>query len=94
MLLKLAVLSYFTEWPEWPAVILIHMLMDTSKTLIGGDLWNVLTSYEERIERSSQLFEWIATEKLKIASSTTFSLQDGARAHELLESRKAQGRFY
>ena len=63
------------------------MLMDTSKTLIGGDLWNVLTSYEERIERSSQLFEWIATEKLKIASSTTFSLQDGARAHELLEPK-------
>ena len=53
----------------------------------------MLTSYEERIERSSQLFEWIATEKLKIASSTTFSLQDGARAHELLESRKAQEDF-
>ena len=67
--------------------------MDTSKTLIGGDLWNVLTSYEERIERSSQLFEWIATEKLKIASSTTFSLQDGARAHELLESRKSTGKI-
>lgn len=93
MLLKLAVLSYFTEWPAVILRQLMHMLMDTSKTLIGGDLWNVLTSYEERIERSSQLFEWIATEKLKIASSTTFSLQDGARAHELLESRKSTGKI-
>ena len=76
-----------------PAPVDPRMLMDTSKTLIGGDLWNVLTSYEERIERSSQLFEWIATEKLKIASSTTFSLQDGARAHELLESRKSTGKI-
>ncbi|QWH18543.1 quinone oxidoreductase [Bacillus mycoides] len=70
-----------------------RMLMDTSKTLTGGDLWNVLTSYEERKERSSQLFEWITAEKLKIASPTTFSLRDGARAHELLESRKSTGKI-
>ncbi|TNP07913.1 quinone oxidoreductase family protein [Bacillus pacificus] len=76
-----------------PAPVDPRMLMDASKTLTGGDLWNVLTSYEERIERSSQLFEWIATEKLKIASSNTFSLQDGARAHELLESRKSTGKI-
>ena len=30
-----------------PAPVDPRMLMDTSKTLIGGDLWNVLTSYEE-----------------------------------------------
>ncbi|PFN21931.1 quinone oxidoreductase family protein [Bacillus cereus] len=70
-----------------------RMLMDTSKTLTGGDLWNVLTSYEERKKRSSQLFEWIATGKVAIASPTTFSLQDGARAHELLESRKSTGKI-
>ena len=48
MLLKLAVLSYFTEWPAVILRQLMRMLMDTSKTLTGGDLWNVLTSYEER----------------------------------------------
>ncbi|MFC9449879.1 quinone oxidoreductase family protein [Bacillus cereus] len=70
-----------------------RMLMDTSKTLTGGDLWNVLTTYEERKKRSTQLFDWIATGKLNIASPTTFSLQEGARAHELLESRKSTGKI-
>ena len=31
-----------------PAPVDPRMLMDTSKTLTGGDLWNVLTTYEER----------------------------------------------
>ncbi|MGQ0515752.1 zinc-binding dehydrogenase, partial [Bacillus sp. D-CC] len=62
-------------------------------TLTGGDLWNVLTTFEERKQRSTQLFDWIATGKLNIASPTTFSLQDGARAHELLESRKSTGKI-
>ena len=44
-------------------------------------------------KRSTQLFDWIASGKLNIASPTTFSLQDGARAHELLESRKSTGKI-
>ena len=31
-----------------PAPVDPRMLMDTSKTLTGGDLWNVLTTFEER----------------------------------------------
>ncbi|WP_433747951.1 quinone oxidoreductase family protein [Falsibacillus pallidus] len=70
-----------------------RMLMDTSKTLTGGDLWNVLTSKEERIKRSSQLFDWIAEGKLKIAEPVKFALEDGKKAHELLESRKSTGKI-
>lgn len=70
-----------------------RMLMDTSKTLTGGDLWNVLTTYEERKQRSTQLFDWITAGELNIASPTTFALQDGALAHELLESRKSTGKI-
>ncbi|MED0902419.1 alcohol dehydrogenase [Bacillus cereus] len=70
-----------------------RMLMDTSKTLTGGDLWNVLTTYEERKQRSIQLFDWITAGELNIASPTTFALQDGAFAHELLESRKSTGKI-
>ncbi len=70
-----------------------RILMDTSKTLTGGDLWNVLTSYEERKIRSQQLFEWIMTGKLKVANPTTFSLKDGAYAHKLIESRKSAGKI-
>ncbi|OJD61462.1 quinone oxidoreductase [Bacillus sp. NH11B] len=76
-----------------PAPVDPRMLMDTSKTLTGGDLWNVLTTYEERKQRSTQLFDWITAGELNIASPRTFSLQDGARAHELLESRKSTGKI-
>ncbi|MGZ4160186.1 MAG: quinone oxidoreductase family protein [Neobacillus sp.] len=76
-----------------PAPVNPRMLMDTSKTLTGGDLWNVLTSYEERATRSKQLFEWIIEGKLKVAAPVTFPLKDGAEAHKLLESRKSTGKI-
>ncbi|NMH67962.1 quinone oxidoreductase [Bacillus sp. RO3] len=70
-----------------------RMLMDTSKTLTGGDLWNVLTSHEERVKRSHELFGWIQEGTLKVAEPTVFSLRDGAKAHEYLESRKSTGKI-
>jgi len=76
-----------------PASVDPRMLMDTSKTLTGGDLWNVLTSYEERIKRSQILFKWILEGKLKISCPVTFSLKDGVEAHSLLESRKSTGKI-
>ncbi len=47
----------------------------------------------KNVKRSTQLFDWIATGKLNISNPTTFSLQDGALAHELLESRKSTGKI-
>ncbi|MFF2753593.1 quinone oxidoreductase family protein [Psychrobacillus sp. NPDC058041] len=76
-----------------PALVDPRMLMDTSKTLTGGDLWNVLTSLEERKQRSKQLFDWILEGKITLKEPTTFSLQDGAKAHSLLESRKSIGKI-
>ncbi|KPB04964.1 quinone oxidoreductase family protein [Bacillus sp. CHD6a] len=70
-----------------------RMLMDTSKTLTGGDLWNVLKTREIRMERAAQLFQWLQEDKLRIESPTLFSLEDGAKAHELLESRKSTGKI-
>ncbi|MCR8851035.1 quinone oxidoreductase [Rossellomorea sp. SC111] len=70
-----------------------RMLMDTSKTLTGGDLWNVLTSHEERVTRSHELFEWIQEGKLKVSEPTVFPLSEGAKAHEYLESRKSTGKI-
>ncbi|MBH0156115.1 quinone oxidoreductase [Fictibacillus sp. 5RED26] len=75
-----------------PVSIDPRMLMDSSKTLTGGDLWNVLTSHEERVKRSSELFEWIKDGDVKI-NETSFSLRDGAKAHEYLESRKSTGKI-
>jgi NADPH2:quinone reductase len=70
-----------------------RMLMDTSKTLTGGDLWNVLTSHDERKKRSAELFEWIISEKIQIEEPTHFSLEDGADAHRLIESRNSTGKI-
>lgn len=63
-----------------------RMLMDTSKTLTGGDLWGYLTSSEERIQRSEQLFEMIKEGSLKIKEPVTFSLSEGQNAHKYLEN--------
>lgn len=70
-----------------------RMLMDTSKTLVGGDLWNVLTSHNERKKRSAELFEWIIDKRITVEEPTLFSLEDGADAHRLLESRKSTGKI-
>ncbi|MDQ0198329.1 quinone oxidoreductase family protein [Neobacillus ginsengisoli] len=76
-----------------PAPVDPRMLMDTSRTLTGGDLWNVLTSFEERAIRSKQLFEWIIAGKLKVQAPVSFRLKDGTEAHILLESRKSTGKI-
>lgn len=76
-----------------PVAVDPRLLMDTSKTLTGGDLWNVLTSFEERKIRSQQLFDWIIDGKIKISEPTIFALEDSAQAHTLLESRKSIGKI-
>ncbi|WP_285767477.1 quinone oxidoreductase [Peribacillus sp. SI8-4] len=70
-----------------------RMLMDTSKALIGGDLWNVLTTHEERKRRTAELFEWIMSGQILVDEPTLFPLENGAEAHTLLESRKSTGKI-
>ncbi|WP_282033617.1 quinone oxidoreductase family protein [Metabacillus indicus] len=70
-----------------------RMLMDTSKTLTGGDLWNVLTSRDERLKRSNKLFQWITSGSLAMEDPSIFPLNKGADAHRLLESRKSTGKI-
>ncbi len=76
-----------------PDFINPRMLMDTSKTLTGGDLWSYLTSKEERINRAQQLFDWISNGQITIAEPTVFKLSEGKKAHEYLESRKSTGKI-
>ncbi|EKN63720.1 zinc-binding dehydrogenase family oxidoreductase [Neobacillus bataviensis LMG 21833] len=76
-----------------PVLIDPRMLMDTSKTLTGGDLWNVLTSREERVTRASDLFQWMEDGKVSVSEPTVFALRDGQEAHRLLESRKSTGKI-
>ena len=76
-----------------PVAIDPRMLMDTSKTLTGGDLWNVLTSLEQRVTRSSELFQWMEEGKVRVSKPTIFALHDGQEAHRYLESRKSTGKI-
>lgn len=75
-----------------PEAVDPRRLMDESKTLTGGDLWNVLTSPEERAKRAAELLAWIAGGKLKVKIARAFPLADGKPAHEFLESRRAIGK--
>ncbi|QAY67615.1 quinone oxidoreductase family protein [Paenibacillus protaetiae] len=76
-----------------PAPVDPRMLMDTSKTLTGGDLWNHVTTREERIRRSNELFALLREGRLRLGEVRTFALHEGAEAHRLLESRKHAGKI-
>ena len=56
----------------------------------------MLTHYaadrEELMERTGDLFEWIATGALKLRIDRTFPLQDAADAHRALEGRQTTGK--
>ena len=66
-----------------------RMLMDTSKTLTGGDLWSYLTSEDERKKKAKQLFDLIEQGRLKITPAVQFKLSEGRKAHAYLENGQA-----
>ncbi|PTX42992.1 NADPH2:quinone reductase [Christiangramia gaetbulicola] len=69
-----------------------RMLMDSSKTLTGGDLWGYLKSSEERIKRSNILFDMIEQGNLKIKDPVKFKLSEGRKAHEYLETGQSSSK--
>jgi NADPH2:quinone reductase len=68
-------------------------IIGTSKTITGGDLWDYLTSKEERLKRADQLFKWIINKNIQISEPTKFNLSEGKSAHEYMESRKGTGKI-
>jgi NADPH:quinone reductase len=76
-----------------PQLINPRMLMDTSKTLTGGDLWSYITTKQERNNRANQLFDWILQGKISIKSPVVFKLSEGKQAHEYLENGKSSSKI-
>ncbi|CAN7615839.1 quinone oxidoreductase [Caballeronia sp. LjRoot29] len=76
-----------------PAPVDPRLLMDRSLALVGGDLWNVLTTAEERQTRTTELFNWIRSGDVTPRVSRTYALRDGAQAHRELESRQSIGKI-
>lgn len=68
-------------------------IIGTSKTIVGGDLWDYLTSKEERIKRASQLFKWIINKDIQISAPVKFKLSEGRAAHAYMESRASTGKI-
>jgi NADPH2:quinone reductase len=71
-----------------PLLIIAH-----SKTITGDDLWNHLTSREERLRRSREVFNWIMVGKIKVSAPTIFKLSDGKKAHDFMEGRSSTGKI-
>ncbi len=76
-----------------PAPVDPRLLMDRSLTLVGGDLWNVLTTAQERQARAAELFGWIRTGVVKVQVSRMHALREGAQAHRELEGRQVVGKI-
>lgn len=70
-----------------------RMLMDTSKTLSGGDLWSYITTHKERNNRAAILFDWKLNDKLKLQDPIRFKLSEGRAAHEFFEAGKSSGKI-
>lgn len=75
-----------------PPLVDPRMLMDTSKTLTGGDLWNVLRTPEDRRRRAAHLFGQVMDGSLRAQIAARFPLAEGAQAHAFLESRQSSGK--
>lgn len=75
-----------------PAIDFIKLLSQ-SKSILTGDLWDYLTSSDERKERSSRLFKYFEDGKIVTSPPTIYSLQEGQKAHDLLESGKSIGKI-
>lgn len=75
-----------------PPAVDPRVLMDGSKRLVGGDLWNVLTGPDERRRRAAELFGMLERGDLRQPIAARFALADGARAHAMLESRQTIGK--
>ncbi len=75
-----------------PKYIDPRMLLDTSKTLTGGDLWSYLTDEYERRNRAKRLFHWIKDGTIKIKEPVLFRLSEGKKAHDYIESGKSSSK--
>jgi NADPH2:quinone reductase len=69
-----------------------RVLMDRSLALVGGDLWNVLTTAAKRQRLADELFAAVRAQRLKATVAARFPLREGAAAHALLEGRGSPGK--
>ncbi len=76
-----------------PAAVDPTILMDRSLRLVGGDLWNVLRTAEDRAARAARLFAEARAARLRVTIDERFPLARGADAHRAIETRERIGKL-
>jgi NADPH:quinone reductase len=70
-----------------------NSLMAKALTVSGGSLFNYITSREEVLRRTKDLFAGVREGWLQLRVFRTFPLDQAAEAHRLLESRATTGKL-
>ncbi|VDG31069.1 oxidoreductase [Lactobacillus plantarum JDM1] [Lactiplantibacillus mudanjiangensis] len=68
-------------------------LMQGSKSLMTGDLWDFLIDAPSRQKRAARLFGYVQRQQITLNVPTIFPLAEGAQAHEALEQGKVAGKI-
>lgn len=76
-----------------PPLLDARLLMESSKTLVGGDLWDYLDSSAARLARAGRLFAALNSGAIRLPAIETFPLSCGADAHRRLEDRTFAGKI-
>lgn len=76
-----------------PAPIDPRRLMENSKSLVGGDLWDYLEDGGARRDRAAGLFAAFEKGAVLTPDIEMFALSDGASAHRRLEDRSFAGKI-
>jgi NADPH2:quinone reductase len=76
-----------------PPVDPIALMQKGSLFLTRPTLGNYIASREELEQRSRDIFEWIATGKLKLRIAHVYPLSEAAQAQRDLEARKTTGKL-
>ena len=71
-----------------------HLLQQGGgRYLTRATVGNHTATREELLRRATEVFDWIAREKLHVRIARTYPLRDVARAHEDLGSRRTSGKL-
>ncbi|KRL04420.1 zinc-binding dehydrogenase [Liquorilactobacillus oeni] len=75
-----------------PTKVDMVKLLEESKSILTGDLWDYLTSQKERQLRFNRLVSYFITKKIIINPPKLFPLSRGKEAYEFLESGQSNGK--
>lgn len=76
-----------------PPPLDLSILAKGSFSVCRPSLFHHIKKEEDLKWRSSEVFEWIKTGKVKFGDFTVLPLSEGKKAYELLESGKSAGKI-